>query len=67
MIKLFSLPGCGRCQILKEKLTSKQIVFEVIEDMDTMKQHDITTVPVLQINDNVYLQYAQANKYINGL
>lgn len=67
MIKLFSLPGCGRCQILKEKLTSKQIAFEVIEDMDMMKQHDVTTVPVLQVNDNVYLQYAQANQYINGL
>ncbi len=67
MIKLFSLPGCGRCQILKEKLMNKQILFEVIEDMDTMKEHNITTVPVLQVSGDVYLQYAQANQYINRL
>lgn len=67
MMKLFSLPGCGRCQILKEKLINKQIAFDIVEDMDTMKEHNITTVPVLQVNNDVYLQYAQANQYINGL
>ena len=41
---------CPKCNILKSKLNEKNIVYQEIEDINIMKELEITTVPVLSVN-----------------
>lgn len=66
MIILYSLPGCGKCELLKKKMTDKNIEYEVIEDSQTLKAAGVMTVPVLKV-DGTLLPYYNANSYINNL
>lgn len=59
--------GCPLCDVLKEKLESKKITFEINTDEDKMAQLGITQVPVLQIDSGELLEFSAANKYINNL
>lgn len=59
--------GCPLCNVLKEKLESKQITFEINTDEDKMAQLGITQVPVLQLDNGELLEFSAANKYINNL
>ena len=59
--------GCPLCDVLKEKLESKKITFEINTDEDKMAQLGITQVPVLQIDNGELLEFSAANKYINNL
>lgn len=58
---------CPKCQVLKEKLESKNIAFEINKDEAVMAQLGITQVPVLQIDNGELLEFSAANKYINNL
>lgn len=64
-MKLYST-GCPRCGVLKEKLVSKDIVFEEVDDINTMLQLGITQVPVLEVNGQL-LEFSAAVKYVNSL
>lgn len=59
--------GCPLCDVLKEKLESKKITFEINTDEDKMAQLGITQVPVLQLDSGELLEFSAANKYINSL
>lgn len=59
--------GCPLCDVLKEKLESKHIAFEINSDENVMAQLGITRVPVLQIDSGELLEFSAANKYINNL
>ena len=41
---------CPKCKVLKSKLDSKGIEYNVISDVDIMTSKGIDTVPVLEIN-----------------
>jgi glutaredoxin len=49
-IKVYSLPSCGMCKMLKRELDNNSIVYTVCEDMDEMSKLNIRSVPVLSIN-----------------
>ena len=49
-IKVYSLPSCSMCKMLKRELDKNSIVYTVCEDKDEMRKLNITSVPVLSIN-----------------
>lgn len=64
-IILFS-SGCPKCKVLKQKLDSKNIEYEISEDFDELVQHNLQTVPVLKVNGEYY-QFSEAVKLIGEL
>ena len=64
MITLYST-GCPRCNVLKQKLNSKNIEYTVVNDVDIMTEKGISTVPVLEV-DNQLLQFKEAVDWVNG-
>ena len=49
-IKVYSLPSCGMCKMLKQQLNNLGIKYTVCEDTEEMRKVNITSVPVLSIN-----------------
>ena len=49
-IKVYSLPSCGMCKLLKRELDKNSIAYTVCEDTEEMGRLNITNVPVLSIN-----------------
>lgn len=64
MITLYST-GCPRCNVLKQKLDSKNIEYEVVSDIDVMTEKGFETVPVLDVDGQI-MQFKQATDWING-
>lgn len=61
---LYSLPTCGRCKILEEKMRKKNIAFEKINDIEILNREQIDMVPILKIKDK-RMGYVEANSWIN--
>lgn len=56
--------GCPRCEILKKKLDAKGFQYNIFNDIDKMIEMGIETVPVLEVDGEMY-SYAEAIKWIN--
>ncbi len=57
--------NCPKCMILKEKLNEKKIKYKEINDVEIMQNKGIMTVPMLEVENNLYT-FLQANDYINN-
>ena len=53
-IKVYSLPSCGMCKMLKRELDNNSIGYTVCEDKEEMGKMNITSVPVLSINGELF-------------
>ena len=53
-IKVYSLPSCGMCKLLKRELDNNSIVYTVCEDTKEMRKMNISNVPVLSINGELF-------------
>lgn len=53
MIKLYST-HCPKCKVLTLKLTQKNIQFEVIDDLNLMKQLGFKSAPMLDVDGKLY-------------
>lgn len=56
--------GCPKCKVLKAKLDSKKISYDIISDTSVMINKGIETVPVLEVNGNV-MDFKTAVDWIN--
>ena len=69
MIKLYTMPGCAQCLMLKSLLNKKHIAFEEIEDMDQALEvgaaHGIMGAPILVAEDGTY-GFPRAIKWIDA-
>lgn len=63
MIRLFG-NHCPKCRILETKLKTKGIQYEECNDIDTMLEMGILSVPQLEV-DGELLDFAKANQWIN--
>lgn len=56
MIKMYST-GCPKCNVLKKKLDTKGVEYEIITDINTIQkvgeENNINTLPILEVNGNV--------------
>ena len=64
MVTLYST-GCPRCNVLVQKLNSKGIEYDVVNDVDIMTEKGIETVPVLEV-DGQLMQFKEAIDWVNG-
>lgn len=65
MIKVYST-HCPRCMVIEKKLTQKGINFEIIDDINVMREMGIQSTPMLQIDDQPLMKFNEANKWINS-
>lgn len=64
MCVLFST-GCPRCNVLKQKLDSAGVEYEIVSDVARLEAEGIDYVPVLDI-DGTRLEFAEAVKWANA-
>ena len=57
--------NCPRCKILKKKLDDNKINYEIIDNVDTMIEKGLSTVPVLEINGRM-LDFKEAVEWVNN-
>lgn len=55
---------CPKCQILEKKLSQKGIEYTEVNDMQSMLDMGLQSVPWLEV-DGQMLDFNQANKWIN--
>lgn len=65
MIKIYSLPICPKCDLIKAKMKNKNIPFEEITDQDIMKEKGFLLLPVLETEERIITSFSEINKYIN--
>ncbi len=58
--------GCPKCKVLKAKLDSKEIKYDVVDNVDEMLRLGMTTVPCLGVDGEV-LNFKESVDYINSL
>lgn len=58
--------GCPKCKVLKAKLDSKEIKYDVVDDVDEMLRLGMTTVPCLGVGDKI-MNFKESVDYINSL
>lgn len=66
MIVLYSTETCPMCKMLKSRLDSAKIDYEVCMDIDKMKDLGISHVPVLSV-DGSLMNLQNAIGYINSI
>ncbi len=56
--------GCPRCSVLEKKLKQKDIPYTEVNDVPTMLNLNIVSVPVLEV-DGERMDYIAANTWLN--
>ena len=63
---LYTLPTCGKCKVLKMKLDSKNIPYEICEDISIMRSKGILGVPAVELSDSTILtDFQKINEFVN--
>ena len=62
MIILYS-NDCPKCKILKLKLDSKNVQYNICSDIDTMVSKGFQSMPILEVND-VTMDYLNAINWV---
>lgn len=45
--------GCPQCKVLKQKLDSKKIAYEIVDDVKVMLSKGFVTAPMLEVDGEV--------------
>lgn len=61
---LFST-GCPKCKILESKLNQKNINYDIISDVNEIKEMGFLEVPVLGVNGTFY-NFSEAIKWVSS-
>ena len=64
---VYSLPDCGRCALIKERLDAKGITYQENQDVKEMKELGFMTVPMVKTDEGELLDFGKAISYINSL
>ena len=64
-IKLYST-HCPKCIVLQKKLDDKNIEYDLITDINEIKETGYLSAPILQIDEKFY-GFGEAVQYINSL
>ena len=57
---------CPKCNVLKKKLKTKNIVYEEINDVEIIKEKGYLTMPILEV-DGESMDFKKASDWINTL
>lgn len=62
---VYTSPTCGKCKVLKAKLSQAGLPFEECQDVPVMEQLGIQSLPVLGLDDGTLLTFGEALQYIS--
>lgn len=65
MIILYTI-DCPNCKRLEDKLNDCGMSYNVCKDKGKMVELGMTAMPVLQIDDDLFLNFKEAMKWANG-
>lgn len=65
-ITIYSLPTCPKCKILKSKILNKGLTFTEVDDIKTLQEQGIDSVPQMKIDDSPLMDFISANTWINN-
>ena len=57
--------GCPRCNVLKKKLSDKNIRYELSDNVERLSDMGFRSVPVLEVDGN-YMDFSEAVKWVNA-
>lgn len=57
---------CPKCEILKKKLTEKNVDFTEVNDTEVMLEKGFMSAPMLEVGDEI-MPFSNANRWINNL
>ena len=63
---IFYTTGCPKCEVLKKKLSSKNLSYEICEDTNIMLEKGLSSAPALEVNGKIY-NFKEAIKFINEM
>ena len=58
--------GCPKCQVLIKKLEQANINYNICNDSDIMREKEIQSLPVLEVEGKMY-NFKDAVDYINNI
>lgn len=58
--------GCPKCKILEKKLNEKNVVYDIVSDVEVMLSMGMSTVPMLDV-DGELMKFNDAVKFVNNL
>ena len=56
--------GCPRCKVLKTKLDQKGIKYQIVNDVEVMKEKGFTEAPKLEVANGVVMDFKEAVEWI---
>lgn len=66
-IKLYST-NCPKCNVLEKKLEEAKIPFDLITDMEVIKEvatkYKVTQAPLLQVKEDSVMSFSEAIKWV---
>lgn len=57
---------CPKCNILKMKLQDKDIMFTEVTDIEVMESKGIRSVPVLEDDNGIMMDFMSAVKFVSA-
>lgn len=64
-VKIYTMPTCGICKVMKSKMCAKGIDFEEYNLVDYMDELNVMSAPVLMVDEEIYTSPTQINNWIN--
>lgn len=61
----FYSTDCPKCRVLKKKLDEKNINYNIVTDIEVMMDMGIDSVPMLQIDGGILMNFSESIKWIN--
>ena len=65
-INIYTMPTCGICKVMKTKMKAKNIPFNEYNLEEHLDLFDITTAPILTVDDKIYCSPTEINEWINN-
>lgn len=62
----FYTTNCPKCEILKKKLDTKNISYNICDDVNIMIEKGFKNAPVLEVDEIIY-NFKEAINFINNL
>jgi hypothetical protein len=63
---IFYSTDCPKCKILKKKLDSKNLIYSLVDDVDTMLDLGLMSAPALSV-DGKLMDFLDAVNFVNSL
>ena len=64
---VYSNSSCPKCKVLKMKMDKANLTYDVNENVEEMQELGIKSLPYLQLDDGILLNFGEAVKHIKTL